>query len=51
MATVSDQEIKNDDAIYYIFQKDSGVGWEEIQVETLARFGEETSEFQANNVP
>ena len=41
-ATVSDQEIKNDDVIYMVFQKEGpGGGWEGVQVDTLAQFGEE----------
>lgn len=34
LATISDQEIKNDDIIYYVFTKDSG-GWEDINCEQL----------------
>jgi hypothetical protein len=37
MATVSDQEVKNDDILYFIFAKESG-GWEELQVDSLTRF-------------
>eukprot|EP00604_Paraphysomonas_vestita_P002227 CAMPEP_0174820542 /NCGR_PEP_ID=MMETSP1107-20130205/4448_1 /TAXON_ID=36770 /ORGANISM="Paraphysomonas vestita, Strain GFlagA" /LENGTH=68 /DNA_ID=CAMNT_0016036099 /DNA_START=226 /DNA_END=432 /DNA_ORIENTATION=+ len=38
MATVSDQEVKNDDVLYFVFAKESG-GWEELQVDSLTRFG------------
>ena len=42
MATVSDQEIKNDDVLYMVFAKETGTGWEELQVDTLVAFAEET---------
>jgi hypothetical protein len=48
---VSDQEIKNDDVLYFIFAKENGGGWEELQVETLARFGEESTEDPSNMAP
>lgn len=35
LATISDQEIKNDDVVYFLFPKEAGSGWEEINVETL----------------
>lgn len=40
LATVSDQEIKNDDVLYLVFAKENGGGFEELVVETLARYGE-----------
>jgi len=43
MATVSDQEIKNDDIIYMCLQKPSG-GFEDIQVDHLAPFGDADEE-------
>lgn len=43
MATVSDQEVKNDDVLYFIFAKESG-GWEELQVDSLTRFGGDSEE-------
>lgn len=50
MATVSDQEVKNDDVLYFVFAKESG-GWEELQVETLTRFGEDGAEDPAGLAP
>lgn len=50
-ATVSDQEIHNDDVIYMVFAKDVGGGWEEIQADTLAQFGEEQGGATAGTVP
>ena len=41
LATVSDQEIKNDDVIYMVFAKEGTGGWEELQVDTLVPFGDE----------
>lgn len=43
LATISDQEVKNDDVLYLVFAKSSG-GWEELQVDVLAPFGEEVAE-------
>ena len=43
LATISDQEIKNDEVIYMIFLKDGG-GWEDLQVEVLLPFGEESTD-------
>ena len=34
-ATVSDQELKNDDVIYMVFAKENGPGWEDILVENF----------------
>ena len=42
LATVSDQEIKNDDVVYMVFTKETGGGWEELHVDTLVAFGEES---------
>ncbi len=44
MATVSDQEIKTDDIVYMIFAKETGGGWEELQVDHISAFGEEGSQ-------
>jgi hypothetical protein len=41
LATVSDQEIKTDDVIYMVFAKEFGGGWEELQVDQFASFGED----------
>ena len=49
MATISDQEIKNDDVLYLVFQKSPGGGWEDLQVDVLAPFGEEEAEGSATN--
>lgn len=40
LATVSDQEIKNDDVIYMVFMKEGAGGWEELQVDQLLPFGD-----------
>jgi len=40
LATISDQEIKNDDVVYYVFQKEGGGGWEEINCEALVPMAE-----------
>lgn len=40
---MSDQEIKNDDILYMVFAKEVGGGWEDLQVDQLATFGEEGS--------
>ena len=37
---MSDQEIKNDDVIYMVFAKETGAGWEELQVETFTPYGD-----------
>lgn len=41
VATLSDQEIRNDDVIYMCFIKESGGGFEEVQADTLSSFNEE----------
>jgi hypothetical protein len=41
LATVSDQEIKNDDVVYMVFQKETGSGWEDLQVDTLVSCAED----------
>lgn len=38
MASVSDQEIHNDDVVYMVFAKETGGGWEELQVDVFASF-------------
>jgi len=40
-ATISDQEIKNDDIVYMIFAKETGGGFEELQVDSFAAIGAE----------
>jgi hypothetical protein len=40
-ASVSDQEVQNDDVVYMVFTKENGVGFEDIQVDVLTPFGEE----------
>lgn len=42
-ASVSDQEVQNDDVVYMVYSKENGVGFEEIQADVLAPFGEEPS--------
>ena len=44
LATVSDQEIKNDDIVYFLFLKETGSEREEIQLEALARTAVENHE-------
>lgn len=39
MATVSDQEIKNDDIVYMCFPKENGSGFEEVSADSLAALG------------
>ncbi len=39
LASVSDQEIKSDDIVYMVFAKESGGGWEELQVDNISSFG------------
>lgn len=41
MATISDQEIKNEDIVYMVFVKESGSGFEDINVENLVPFGDD----------
>lgn len=43
LATLSDQEIKNDDIVYMVFTKESGGGWEDIQADDLQPFGNNES--------
>ena len=43
LATISDQEIKNDEVIYMIFAKEGG-GWEDLQIEALLPFGDDNNE-------
>jgi hypothetical protein len=44
LATISDQEIKNDDVVYMVFQKDGGGGWEDISIENLVPLAEVSAE-------
>lgn len=39
LASISDQEIKNDDIVYMVFAKEVGGGWEELQVDSFSTFG------------
>jgi hypothetical protein len=48
LATISDQEVKNDDVLYLVFAKGAG-GWEELQVDVLVPFVEEVAEAGAGN--
>ena len=48
MATVSDQEVKNDDILYFLFTKEGSGGWEDIQVESFSHFNEESAEVPFN---
>ena len=41
LATVSDQEIKDDEVVYMIFGREGGGGWEDLQVDTLMPLGYE----------
>lgn len=36
LATISDQEIKNDDVVYMVFAKENGSGFEDINAEVFA---------------
>ena len=40
LATLSDQEIHNDDIVYMVFTKENGVGWEELQADVFTMFGQ-----------
>mmetsp|Transcript_35579 Transcript_35579/g.36274 ORF Transcript_35579/g.36274 Transcript_35579/m.36274 type:complete len:107 (+) Transcript_35579:136-456(+) len=51
LATISDQEIKNDDVMYMVFSKESGSGWEDLQVDSFLPFGEENSEEPSGKAP
>lgn len=48
LATVSDQEIKNDDIVYMVFMKETGGGWEELQVDTISPFGDDSSQMSGS---
>ncbi len=37
LATISDQDIKNDDTVFFLFNKETGSEREELQVEALGR--------------
>lgn len=41
LATISDQEVRSDDIVYMVFQKEVGGGWEELQVDMLSTNGGE----------
>ena len=41
-ATVSDQEVKNDDIVYMVFPKEAGGGFEDIQADNLLPMGEDS---------
>jgi len=41
MASVSDQEIHNDDVVYMVFAKETGGGWEELQVDVFTSLNNE----------
>eukprot|EP01032_Pedospumella_encystans_P007497 gene7497-8992_t len=41
LATLSDQEIQNDDVVYMVFAKENGVGWEELQADVFTTFGQD----------
>ena len=47
-ATISDQEIKNDEIIYMIFAKEGG-GWEDLQLEALLPFGEDNNDHSGSS--
>ena len=44
LATVSDQEIKNDDVVYMCFPKENGGGFEEPNADVLAQMSESKEE-------
>lgn len=48
LATISDQEIKTDDVVYMVFAKETGGGWEELQVDNISAFGEDSSQMSGN---
>ena len=41
LATISDQEIKNDDIVYMCFPRENGTGFEEPSSETLVPLGDQ----------
>ncbi len=43
-ATVSDQEVRNDDVVYMVFARETGTGFEELQADTLVSFGGDEGE-------
>ena len=51
LATISDQEIKSDDVVYMVFAKETGGGWEDLQVDSYGGFGDEGSSAMSGNVP
>ena len=44
LATVSDQEIKNDEVVYMCFPKENGGGFEDPNADTLTQMGEAKEE-------
>lgn len=41
LATISDQEVQNDDVVYMVFMKETpGGGWEDIQADVFTSFGQ-----------
>ena len=36
LATISDQDIKNDDVLYLVLPKEVGTGWEDINIESFS---------------
>jgi len=50
MASVSDQEIHNDDIVYMVFAKETGGGWEELQVDVFAAFHPEEATAAASTL-
>ena len=47
LATMSDQEIHNDDVVYMVFAKETGVGWEELQADVFTSFGHDDAQATA----
>lgn len=41
LATISDQEIRNDDIVYMVFAKGAGGGWEDLQADVFTTFGQD----------
>jgi len=44
LATISDQEIKSDDVVYFVLQKEGGGGFEDINAEALVPLAEASAE-------
>lgn len=49
MATLSDQEIQNDDIVYMVFAKETGVGWEELQADVFSMFGQDEGNYSVGS--